>query len=352
MRVAHKGDGIDHGGIILDGSPDTFCDGVEVARVGDNALCDIHGPVTIISGASTTKTNGKETAREFDLLSCGGMIVRNIEDGEGNGITVTYNGASYKFAEEDLAAAESEESDNRSYVYVHPGQQITPEQTQKNKTISAKKNKEIADLETSKPLASDNTIAKSTASTTPVECSMFTSTIDYNLQISKHLKLRDVTIGVALATPSRELTEQWEYPIPNICCNLKALATNVVDLLIDKYGRKDVIITTGFRRSKGLNKSGLVSQHELGQAVDIQFPGQWNGSLSTDAWWERVLWIKDNIPYDQFLVEYMGGRPWCHLSFNSKGSTRGQNVKVMTFLTDSDHRVGLVNKYATTKSWT
>jgi uncharacterized Zn-binding protein involved in type VI secretion len=349
MRVAHQGDGIDHGGIILDGSPDTYSDNFPVARVGDNAMCDVHGPVTIVSGASMTRTNGMDTAREFDLLSCGGKIVRNIEDGGGSGVTVTYNGASYSFAEEDLAAAETEETDNRSYVYVHPGSTMTPDQTAKNDKISAEKTKEIADIEKTKPLAADNSVAKNTPTPTPVECSVFSSGLDYNVQISRHLKLKDVTIGVALATPSKALVAQRELQIPQISCNLKALATNIIDLVIDKYGRKDVIITNAFRHVDP--KKSYISQHELGQACDIQFPGQFSGSLSTDEWWERVLWIKDNIPYDQYLVEYMADRPWCHLSYNPRGSTRPQQTKIMTFLTNSDKRPGLVNKYATSKSW-
>lgn len=53
-------------GIIIQGSDDSFSDGLSVARVGDIGICDC-GHVTIVaSGSSVHLTNNKQTARIGD----------------------------------------------------------------------------------------------------------------------------------------------------------------------------------------------------------------------------------------------------------------------------------------------
>ncbi len=51
--------------------------------------------------------------------------------------------------------------------------------------------------------------------------------------------------------------------------------------------------------------------------MDIQFAG-----ISDDEYWMRAQWVKDNVSYDQFILEYLGRRPWFHLSFNRGGNRR------------------------------
>jgi len=72
--VARLNDTIDHGGHITSGSPNALTNGLPTARVGDSAVCDIHGSVTIIEGSCITRTNGLPTARVGDKLSCGAKI--------------------------------------------------------------------------------------------------------------------------------------------------------------------------------------------------------------------------------------------------------------------------------------
>ena len=73
-RVACKTETISHGGEILTGSPDTFEEGLPVARVGDRVRCDIHGNQTITTGSQTCLTNGRATARIGESISCGAII--------------------------------------------------------------------------------------------------------------------------------------------------------------------------------------------------------------------------------------------------------------------------------------
>lgn len=73
--VARAGDAISHGGAIVSGSPNVFCNGISVARVGDPVACLIHGGQSIATGSTTVFCNGKGVARVGDLITCGAVIV-------------------------------------------------------------------------------------------------------------------------------------------------------------------------------------------------------------------------------------------------------------------------------------
>jgi hypothetical protein len=68
-------------------------------------------------------------------------------------------------------------------------------------------------------------------------------------------------------------------------------------------------ITSGFRLGGG------TSQHDKGQATDIQFLGKSNSEVYAIA-----VFVRDNLPYDQLILEYGGNRPWIHCSFNRAGN--------------------------------
>lgn len=79
-QVARIGDGISHGGAIIEGSPDVFANGIAVARLGDKVQCQIHGLRVITSGSATVSVNGKPVARIGDSISCGAVIVEGSPD--------------------------------------------------------------------------------------------------------------------------------------------------------------------------------------------------------------------------------------------------------------------------------
>lgn len=72
--IAHLGDSLSHGGRITSASGNVFADGIAVARVGDSALCDEHGEVTITSGSSTVFVNGQSCAYDGSVCSCGAVV--------------------------------------------------------------------------------------------------------------------------------------------------------------------------------------------------------------------------------------------------------------------------------------
>lgn len=75
--VARIDDLLDHGGRITEGSPNVVdrVSGKAIARKGDAAICDIHGPVTIVDGNPDLPINGKDCARVGSTCSCGAKII-------------------------------------------------------------------------------------------------------------------------------------------------------------------------------------------------------------------------------------------------------------------------------------
>ena len=92
---------------------------------------------------------------------------------------------------------------------------------------------------------------------------------------------------------------------------LKALCENILQPVRDHFGR--VKITSGFRSVElclAINSSAN-SQHARAEAADFEVVGVDNAELAD--------WIKDNLSYDQLIVEYYTpGEPnsgWIHCSW-------------------------------------
>ena len=94
---------------------------------------------------------------------------------------------------------------------------------------------------------------------------------------------------------------------------LKDLCENILQPVRDHFGR--VKITSGFRSVELCEAIGSSSrsQHAKAEAADFECVGVDNAELAD--------WIKDNLPYDQLIVEYYTpGEPnsgWIHCSYVS-----------------------------------
>ena len=94
---------------------------------------------------------------------------------------------------------------------------------------------------------------------------------------------------------------------------LKALCENILQPVRDHFGR--VKVTSGFRSVELCTAIGSSanSQHAKAEAADFECVGVDNAELAD--------WIKDNLPYDQLIVEYYTpGEPnsgWIHCSYVS-----------------------------------
>ena len=113
---------------------------------------------------------------------------------------------------------------------------------------------------------------------------------------------------------------------------MTALCENILQPIRDEFG--PFIVSSGFRSVALCQAIGskATSQHAKGQAADFEVPGVDNYDLA--------LWIADNLPYDQLILEfYSGGNSgWIHCSYVPNG--RKQKLTI-----DNYHgtRIGLIN---------
>jgi hypothetical protein len=165
---------------------------------------------------------------------------------------------------------------------------------------------------------------------TDVECGNYIiDPIDYNQQLSSNYTIRSLTIGTVFP---HQIVAQNGLTVADIICNLKALAENIVQPLARQY--------PGFNINSGFRKGTSTSQHNRGQAVDIQWPG-----LPAAEYTERAQWIKANLPFDQLIFEH-GNSIWLHISYNRTLST--QRNALLTFYpkVSPQYKPGLTNYYA------
>lgn len=120
--------------------------------------------------------------------------------------------------------------------------------------------------------------------------------------------------------------------LEQIVCNLKMLAVNVVEPMRAQYSNA---FLTNTWRPAGIGSA--TSQHPKGMACDIQFR-----NVSKKDYFTIAQWFRDNLVYDQLLLEYKttgSGLPWIHVSFN-KDSNRKQ---VLTLLNNKTYGQGLID---------
>jgi hypothetical protein len=158
-----------------------------------------------------------------------------------------------------------------------------------------------------------------------------------SLKLSNHFNLGQLSSrSIVSRTPiqsQRGLSKQ------EIVCNLKLLAINCLDKIKEKY--PDMVVTNAFRAPEGASAGR--SQHEIGQAADLQFA---SGNENKELYFEIAKWIRDNVPFDQLLLEYKttGSRlPWIHISFNKDGNRpfAPGTTKVATLLNHKKKTDGL-----------
>jgi predicted chitinase len=159
----------------------------------------------------------------------------------------------------------------------------------------------------------------------PASCSAFInkSDIPSSIKLSQYFTLGSLTESVVF---SHTVVPNLGKTKGEIVCNLKQLAENCLDKIKSKY--PNMMVTCTFRPNSN------TSQHNIGQAADIQFTG-----ASKAEYFEIAKWIKSNVLFDQLLLEYKttGTKlPWIHISY-----TESPRRQVMTFLNNTKYADGL-----------
>jgi len=181
------------------------------------------------------------------------------------------------------------------------------------------------------PAASDTTPTVATTGTVDGSVTLSTSVDDTVLYVSPETGItwtvKMVTkqpgvvfpYDVATVAPANGLTVQ------EMCDNLRFLVINCIDPIKKEF--PDAFVTNTIR-NKG--NGSPTSQHPRGMACDIQY-----SKASKAEYFTRAQWIKDNISFDQFLLEYKttGTKlPWHHISFNKAGNRN----QVSTFMNNKN----------------
>lgn len=65
-------------GVLVSGSPTTKANGISICRVGDEGVCDEHGPTTVAQGSLILVDNGQPVARLGDAMGCGAIITTAV----------------------------------------------------------------------------------------------------------------------------------------------------------------------------------------------------------------------------------------------------------------------------------
>ena len=134
------------------------------------------------------------------------------------------------------------------------------------------------------------------------------------MKLSKNFALKELTksqTAIRMGIQNAPNTEQL--------INLTVLAQQVLQPCRDKFGT--ISINSGLRVLE-LNRaigSGDKSQHTKGEASDFEA-----FSVSNR---EMAKWIKDNLDFDQLILEYPGPDPrdgWVHCRYKRDGSNRKQ----------------------------
>jgi uncharacterized Zn-binding protein involved in type VI secretion len=72
------GDKTDHGGVVIEGAPNSDIEGKRIARIGDKVTCSKYGcPSTtvIVTGDQSSLIDGKPIARHGDKTACGATLI-------------------------------------------------------------------------------------------------------------------------------------------------------------------------------------------------------------------------------------------------------------------------------------
>jgi hypothetical protein len=153
----------------------------------------------------------------------------------------------------------------------------------------------------------------------PIECIGDVTDIKkiYETKLSPHYKVRSLSLDCLFP---HKIKAQKGLSFEDIVCNLKSVAVNILEPLRAKYPK--IRVNSAFRGTASL-PGGKVSQHEKGQAVDIQIPG-----LASKDYLPVAEWCIKNLPFDQLIFEH-GNTIWLHISYDRNKKKQRKDLRTM-----------------------
>ena len=126
------------------------------------------------------------------------------------------------------------------------------------------------------------------------------------------------TLGEMLRSQTAESHQIPNIPLQCHITALQNLCQRCLEPLRQHFGLP-IQVTSGYRCPQ-LNRlvgGAETSQHMKGEAADVTIPRRaWPFCYTTTEQIARLLfeWMKDNIDYDQLILEHSGSAWWVHVS--------------------------------------
>ena len=292
-------------GPIISSSSNSEAGGLKQSRLLDMTQGSCGHTGQIVSASPTVYANGRGKARVGSVVTgCNiGIVVTGEttkEIGSGSGTTIstkiTFQDQVIEFTEVDYGNLDDDE-DTDDGLNIFPGtDNPTPQEQQRSDDLDVSPTTEVAEDST----ASDT-------NTPTIVCTDVGDVADPDYQLSTNYQLKELSTQAVIS--HYYVREQHGLSVSDIVCNLQAVAQFVLEPLVLVYGKANFIITSAFRHGSS------TSQHERGQAVDIQFPLYTNQQV-----YDVANIIKSSTNFDQLILEYGGNRPWIHCSFKREGN--------------------------------
>jgi hypothetical protein len=297
-------------GYVITGSPNVFTSSVKQGRLTDITIGECGHTGKLITGSNVVFANSIQKALVTSVVD-GCNIGRVIQGdtthdiGLGGGgfypLSVTpFQGGVVVHTEVDFGNEDDNPAtDDGLNVYppVPKGQTPTAEQLAKSAEL---------DSSPTTTVNVDSTAAPDIA-TPPTSCLTVNDNPPDDFQLSTNFTLGDLSTQTAIS--KKRVVAQAGLTVQEIVCNLQGWAEHLGEAIASQYGRDEMLFTSGFRTGTGK------SQHDRGQATDLQFP-----NFTWEQIYEVAVWIRDNLPFDQLILEYGGKNPWIHSSFNRAGN--------------------------------
>lgn len=314
------------GGPIIQGSPNVFTNNDPTVRIGDAVQGHgpgVHAGPVMAEGSGNVFTNGIPTTRAGDLATCG-----DAATGSGDvfaGDDVDQDVPSVRVV---IDADEEDVSEPGSGAAIFQSAVDSGVISQREATVNAYEptgKTDTAPARPAAPLSQDcgNIESVFSGGSPPAGDDIDAVVLQGSVTIGSLTRKPGVIFDNPLRSSTGGLT------VAEIACNLKLLLVNCIIPIRNQYPNS--LVTNTFRPFQGNPRS----QHPKGQAADLQFRG-----VSKAAYFDIAQWIKENISYDQLLLEYKttgSGLPWIHISFN-KDASRAQ---VLTLLNNKTYGQGL-----------
>lgn len=153
-----------------------------------------------------------------------------------------------------------------------------------------------------------------------------------SFSLSPNFTVADLTLNTAVSSYSftSSVTQACGATQKEILQNLCHHAKTALEPMLARYG--SFTITSGFR-----NKTGT-SQHNRGQATDIQFLEFHGLSNTGQLYFDRAKDVRDNINFDQLILEWFARNPWLHISSNPAAHRNN----VLTQVSPNSYKSGLI----------